>query len=259
MIKSFLKKTWLWKTLLNSQLYFRFKDPALFKQFNKEFSFYRKFLNTHPYKNELIFDVGANMGRKSFIYLKLVKKVVAFEPSEKLFRFLEKRFQHENFLLYNCALGSCVSTANLFIVEGNEAYNSLNRKHIDSTATNRGVVTQENVKLATVKVEILENFIQKLGVPKYIKIDVEGHEFEVIKGLKTPVPLLSFEANLPEFRDEAISAVHYLQTISNNRYSFNFTADFSWISRDFLSANEAIVFLSNTSKPYLEIFVRMKK
>lgn len=259
MLKSFVKKTWLWKILLQSKLYYRLKYPAQFKKYQEEFSFYKEFLQSHPYKNELIFDVGANMGRKSFIFLKLAKKVIAFEPSERLFLFLKKRFKQENILLFNCALGSSVSTLDFFIIEGNEAYNSLNRKHIESTAKQRGVVTKNNVKPIKVKVDILENFIQEYGIPKYIKIDVEGHECDVIKGLITPVPLLSFEANLPEFRLETINAIRYLQTLSNNKYSFNFATDFSWISKDFLCANEAVKFLTNTSLPYLEIYVKMRK
>ena len=259
MIKSLIKRTWIGKKILASQIYYRFKDPSQFKKYKIEFSFYNEFLHSHPGKNDLIFDVGANMGRKSFIFLKLAKKVIAFEPSEKLFRFLKRRFQIDNVLLFNCALGSSVTTLDFFVVEGNEAYNSLNKKHIESTAIKRRIATRENIKLTKVKVEILENFIQKYGMPKYIKIDVEGHEYEVIKGLKTPVPLLSFETNLPEFRNEAIDTINYLQTISRNKYSFNFSADFSWISKDFLSANEAVKFLSNTSLPYFEIYVRMKK
>ena len=259
MVKSLFKKSWLWKRLLRSSIFYRFKYPAHFKKHKEEFSFYKKFLQSHPYKNDLIFDVGANMGRKSFIFVKLTKQVIAFEPSEKLFLFLKSRFQQENVLIFNCALGNRVSTSDLFIVEGNEAYNSLNKKHIQSTATKRGVATKDNVKLTKVKVDILENFIQKYGKPKYIKIDVEGHEYEVLKGLKTPVPLLSFEANLPEFRSEAIDAISYLRTISYNKYSFNFTEEFSWIFKDFVSANEAVNFLTGTSLSYLEIYVRMIK
>lgn len=259
MNKSFIKNTWLWKRLIRSSIFYRFKHPAHFKKHKEEFSFYKKFLNSHPYKNDLIFDVGANMGRKSFIFVKLTKQVIAFEPSEKLFLFLKSRFQQENILVFNCALGSKVSTSDLFIVEGNEAYNSLSKKHIQSTATKRGVATKDNVKLKKVKVDILENFIEKYGKPKYIKIDVEGHEYEVLKGLKTPVPLLSFEANLPEFRRESIDAINFLQEISNNKYSFNFTEEFSWICQDFVTANEAINFLTGTSLSYLEIYARMIK
>lgn len=259
MVISFLKKTWLWKKILNSQIYFKFKNPTQFKRFMEEFTFYKNFLHSHPYKNELIFDVGANMGRKSFIFLKLTKKVIAFEPSVNLYQFLKKRFQKENILIFNCALGSRISTLDLFIVEDNEAYNSLNKKHIESIVTKRGIANKNNVKSTKVQVELLENFVQKFGLPKYIKIDVEGHEYEVIKGLKTPVPLLSFEVNLPEFRQEAIDTITYLQTLSNNKYSYNFTAGFSWISEEFLSATKAVNFLTETSQPYLEIYVRMQQ
>lgn len=258
MIKSFLKKTWLWKIVLSSEVYSRFKNPTRFKQFKEEFTFYKTFLKSHPYKNDLIFDVGANMGRKSFIFLKLTKKVIAFEPSLTLYQFLKKRFEKENIILFNCALGSSVSTLELFVVEDNEAYNSLNKKHIELTATKRGIANKTNVKAIKVQVDMLENFVQRFGLPKYIKIDVEGYEYEVIKGLKTAVPLLSFEVNLPEFRQEAIDTIAYLQTLSSNKYAYNFTSGFSWLYKNFISAPDAVNFLNNTSHTYLEIYARKK-
>ncbi len=92
-------------------------------------------------------------------------------------------------------MGDIVGNSDIYLVENNEAYNSLNRKHIETTTTSRGIANLETVKCQKVKVEVLENFIHKFGTPKYIKIDVEGYELEVLKGLQTAVPLLSFEAN----------------------------------------------------------------
>src|SRR5947208_7185124 len=48
----------------------------------------------------------------------------------------------------------------------------------------------------------LEQMISTYGLPFYIKIDVEGYEPNVLKGLQTAVPYLSFEVNLPDFRSE---------------------------------------------------------
>jgi len=51
------------------------------------------------------------------------------------------------------------------------------------------------------------------GTPRYIKIDVEGHEAAVLRGLPRPVPFLSFEANLPEFLPEAAECVGILMRL----------------------------------------------
>lgn len=257
MIKANLKKSQLWKRIINSDLYQRIKFPVKFEKQQKELNFYRKFLKSHPSKNRLIFDVGANRGNKSFIFSKLAKKVVAFEPSAKLFLFLKKRFKNSNVIIYDCALGSKISLSSFYIVENNEAYNSLNRKHIDTTAASRNIATFDTVKTEKIKVEIIENFITKHGVPKYIKIDVEGYEQEVIKGLTTPVPLLSFEVNLPEFCRESIEVITYLDALSNKKYKYNVSTNNSFLLKKFIEKDEIIGYLGTTNLSYLEVFVKL--
>lgn len=256
MIKTYIKKSRFWRTISNSDFYQKLRFPVKFKKQQEEPSFYKKFLNSYPLKNALIFDVGANMGNKSIIFSKLAKKVVAFEPSEKLFSYLLKRFENSNVTLFNYALGSCVSKSDFYIVENNEAYNSLNKKHIKTTTTLRGIATMATVQHKKIQVEVIENFIQKFGVPKYIKIDVEGYEYEVIKGLKTPVPLLSFEANLPEFLSESIQTINHLDLISFNKYRFNFATSNSFLNEKFIGKEDAIQFLRETALQYLEIYVK---
>ena len=251
--KSFFKKSWLWKTVLQKRVW-RLKNPKIYRKQQEEINFYRKLLKSHPADNNLIFDVGANVGRKSFVFSKLAKKVVAFEPSPKLHLFLQKRFVNSNVLPINCALGRHVSTVDFYITEKDESYNSLNYKHIETTATVRGVATAETVKIVKVRVEIIEDYIRSFGTPKYIKIDVEGSEYEVVKGLKTPVPILSFEANLPEFKDESIETINYLENISSNKYKFNFAQENFFICQKNLSAIEARKFLKSTRRNYVEIY-----
>lgn len=257
MVKSFFKRTWLWKFVLQKKVW-QLKNPEVYRKQQEEIQFYRKLLKSHSAVNNSIFDVGANMGRKSFIFSRLTKKVVAFEPSPKLYSFLNKRFSGSNVILFNCALGSSASTLNFYITEKDESYNSLNLKHIKTTATIRGIATDENVNCVKVRVEMIEDYIAKFGTPKYIKIDVEGFEYEVLKGLSTPVPILSFEANLPEFKEESIQSLNYLEKISSNKYEFNFALENSFMSQKFISANEARDFLKNSILNYVEIYAMLR-
>lgn len=254
MIKSYLKNTRLWKMISHSDFYQKYRDPEKHRKQQEEPSFYKKILKMHPSKNNLIFDVGANIGSKSIIFSKLARKVVSFEPSEGLFSILQKKFENTNVIIYNYALGNMVSTSDLYIVENNEAYNSLNKKHIEITATSRNIANLKTVKRQEVKVEVIEHFITKFGIPKYIKIDVEGYEYEVVSGLETTVPIISFEANLPEFREESIKIIKYLAVLSINRYRYNFTVNNSFILENFSTKEVAIDFLINTKLKYVEIY-----
>ena len=254
-VKVILKKIRLWDAIMYSNLYQKYKYPKKFKKQKEEEKFYKFFLKSHPAKNDLIFDVGANIGSKSKIFSKLAKNIIAFEPSPKLFSFLQTKFRNTNVKVYNYALGTNVSKSFLYIVEENEAYNSLKKKHIITTVSSRGIATLDSVKKEKIKIEKLENFITKFGIPKYIKIDVEGYEYEVLKGMETVVPLLSFEVNLPEFLNESLKAIAYLQNISSNKYLFNFSSSTnSFLENEFLSAEKAKFFLQKTDLSYLEIY-----
>lgn len=257
MLKSFLKNTRLWILICNSDRYQKIKMPVEYKKHMEEVNFYSELLNNINYKNDLIFDVGANIGQKCAIFSSISKKVIAFEPSEKPFTYLKKRFKNRDVELFNCALGGEVSSSEFYEIKDNNAYNSLSKKHIETTVTNREISNIGLVTRRKVNVETLENFIAKFGVPIYIKIDVEGYEFEVIKGLKTPVPLISFEANLPEFCNESISIIEYLSKISLNKYQFNFTADNLFLLQRFVNKEDAIKFLLETKHNYLEIYAKL--
>lgn len=257
MIKRYLKKSLLWKYISKSNNYQKLRFPKEYKKRKIEPDFYKAFLKSHESKSRLIFDVGANLGHKSGIFSKIAKEVLAFEPSKKLFDHLQQRFQNTNVQVFNYALGSEIADAEIFVVEDNEAYNSINRKHIETTTSLRGIATLETVKRQKTKIEILENFIRKFGVPKYIKIDVEGFELEVLKGLHTAVPLLSFEANLPEFKDETIQSIKYLNKLSNGKYRFNFSNDHFFLEEDFMNSELAINYINHTKLEYLEIYAKL--
>ena len=50
---------------------------------------------------------------------------------------------------------------------------------------------------------------KEFGLSYYIKIDVEGNELSSISGLSQAVPFLSFEVNLPEFRNNTIRCIEH--------------------------------------------------
>lgn len=53
-----------------------------------------------------------------------------------------------------------------------------------------------------------------MGQLFFVKIDVEGYEPHVLRGLRRLVPYLSFEVNLPEFKQEGLECVEQLANIA---------------------------------------------
>ena len=253
MLKSYLKRTPLGVKIIYSNLYQKIRHPDNFRKQMEEYNFYKRLIQNINYKNELII----NVGEKSSIFSKLADKVLAFEPSSSIFNILKHRYKNSNVEVFNCALGSDNTTLDFYEIEENEWYSSLSKKHIETTVTERNITKSELIKNNKVVVEKIENYIKKYGIPIYIKIDVEGYEYEVIRGLETAVPLISLEANLPEFCQESINCINYLSNISSDKYMFNFTTDTFFLQEHFMKRNDAIKFLESTQLRYLEIYAKL--
>ena len=70
----------------------------------------------------------------------------------------------------------------------------------------------------------LEKLVATYGIPFFIKIDVEGHEPSVLRGLNSPVPYLSSGVNLREFKAEGLQCISILREIAADG-QFNYAVD----------------------------------
>ena len=70
----------------------------------------------------------------------------------------------------------------------------------------------------------LDFLIDEFGVPDYVKIDVEGFDLEVLRGLSRPIALLSFEFNTqPSLIEIAEQCIRYIDRLG--QYEFNYQAE----------------------------------
>lgn len=74
------------------------------------------------------------------------------------------------------------------------------------------VVATYNVPMVT-----LDSAIQRFGTPFFCKIDVEGWELEVLRGLTQPLPLVSFEFHLNDH--DVRKTIACLETLGHFRGS----------------------------------------
>ncbi|GIW68009.1 MAG: hypothetical protein KatS3mg096_877 [Candidatus Parcubacteria bacterium] len=126
-------------------------------------------------ENDIIYDIGANRGfyTKKFLLKATAGKVFAFEPVPECNVVISDLLPlYKNLVVYPFALSSNNGEFPMSI--GNDKLNATSK-----LKTERG----ENDILVTVKT--LDNVIQEnKTVPNVIKIDVEGYELEVLKGMK---------------------------------------------------------------------------
>jgi hypothetical protein len=109
------------------------------------------------------------------------------------------------------------------------ALNTLSRKwadalHEDKTRIENTIDVGEFRQEKSVEMTTLQELIDAHGQPFFVKIDVEGYEHLVLRGLHCPVPYLSFEVNLPEFRQEGLQCIEMLSNLAADG-QFNYAFD----------------------------------
>ncbi len=252
--RSFLKKIGLYNALRYSKIYhaiLKFKNPAYIRALNQDLSFYRMALGDSL---DLVFDVGANHGDKAWVFKKIAKRVVCFEPDEACFSALTARYGRDKEVsLENIALGGQVGTGTLFIKEAGSAYNTTNKKERDWLV----LEGTQGIREATVAVSTLDNMIEKYGAPDFLKIDVEGDELRVFKGLSHSIAVICFEANLPRFREETLSIVNAFS--SNPAARFNLRYENTFIFSSPKTAEEIIGVINQKREISYDVFVYADK
>ena len=191
MLKNFIKlipgTIFLNKLLLNKRIQNQFLRLNETEQ--SQLTFYSQFIK----KGDLVFDVGANVGSRSKLFLNLGAKVVAFEPQSGLCEHLTQHLKlHKRFTLMPIGLGKEPTIVELKISDAH-VLSSMSNRWIESTTKSGRFSSYNWDKSIDVKIETLDNMINKFGVPAFIKIDVEGYEFEVLQGLSRPIEYLSIE------------------------------------------------------------------
>lgn len=157
--------------------------PSQLRAFREDIALYRSLLRP----NDLCFDVGANIGAKSEAMLQAGARVISFEPNPLVIPELRARCSHHaNWSLVETALGSGAAIATLFARESS-GQSTLTQGWEGKT------IAEYHVPVVT-----LDSAIQCFGPPAFCKIDVEGWELEVLKGLTDNIPLMSFEFHLNE-------------------------------------------------------------
>jgi FkbM family methyltransferase len=210
----------------------------------------------------LIFDIGANYGQKTDIFLRVGARVLAVDPDEMnqealKDKFLRYRLVAKQVTIVGKAVSDKSAVHRLWIDEPGSAKNTLSQKWVDALRHDE-VRFGHRLNFAQHKdVESisLEELIMTYGSPFFVKIDVEGHEPHVLRGLKSPVPYLSFEVNLPEFRQEGLECIDILGNIAADG-KFNYVVDCGQglVLDKWVTLNEFREVFSSCSHPSLEVF-----
>jgi FkbM family methyltransferase len=246
--------------------YWTFANRETLLASEQEERFYRELLAGFR-RNDIIFDIGANEGSKTDIFLRLGARVVAAEPDaacQEMIRdrFLRYRLKARPVTLLGEAVSEKVGVEKMWIDGPGSAVNTLNRKWADHLTETKehfrhGHCGLEFTSSNVVKTTTIADMVNLFGLPFFIKIDVEGHELSVLRGMECCVPYLSFEVNLAAFRREGIECVRELTRLESGGY-FNYAVDCcSGLElRDWLGSEQFCSLLESCRDETIEVFWR---
>ena len=164
------------------------------------------------FKNSIILDVGANLGISTmgFRQMGFVNKIFIFEPNYEIYKkyLIPLKKNNSNIFLKNYALGN-KDQVKLFFVpyyKNNPIhyFGSFDKKYIINSIklTFPKLFNQIKIKKKKIKIRKFDNLNINIK-PHFIKIDVEGYDHLVIKGLMKTIkkykPIILVEYNIENF------------------------------------------------------------
>ncbi|MFO7482003.1 FkbM family methyltransferase [Oceanibaculum nanhaiense] len=172
--------------LARSLLHYRLNLPKQYRL--------RRLYSQFVRPGDLAFDVGAHLGDRTWALRALGCRVVAVEPQPLPARFLNWLYSAaSDVALESCALGAGPGTAELLVSSRHPTVSSLSASWVEQASASDEFRTVSWDRQVPVRIDTLDGLIARHGLPAFCKIDVEGFERDVLRGLSQPIPALSFE------------------------------------------------------------------
>jgi FkbM family methyltransferase len=160
-------------------------------------------------------DIGVYRGVYSYEMAKYSKFVHAFEPNPIIFKDIEINLKKiiKNIKFYNFALSNKEGLVSLKVPIRNKNYNKKNYEEYFQMG--RASIHTDNI------MNEIETFENKIS---FIKIDVEGHEFEVIKGAENTIkknkPVLLVEIVEKHTQTKVSDTLDYINSLGYGSFYF---------------------------------------
>lgn len=235
------------------KLYHKMMSKIITSHEQRILNFYSKFINP----GDLCFDVGANIGNITKIFLKLGARVVAVEPQEECTAILRNNYgKNKKIDILEIALGDQDGFTEMLMGDLH-VLSTLSKEWLGKVKNSGRFKEHQWTEKRTVQITTIDSLINAYGMPNFIKIDVEGYEYHVLKGLTKPVKLISFEFTA-EFIDYISEILCHLESLGTLKVNLSLGESFSLYFNEWEGIPQLMNTLENISNKLLwgDIYVR---
>lgn len=189
-------------------------------------------------KDDLVFDIGSHVGDRVAAFRRLGARVVAVEPQPALATTLRLLYGRDKAVtVVESAIGRETGTIALKLNLDNPTVSTASEAFIAAAHDAPGWEGQQWTRTVEVPITTLDALIARQGTPRFIKIDVEGYEAEVLAGLSKPAAALSFEFTTIQ-RDVACACVVRCAAIGYGAFEASLGESLAFVHGRKLAANE---------------------
>jgi FkbM family methyltransferase len=151
-------------------------------------AFYSQFLQAR----DLVFDVGANIGVYSEVFQLIGARVVAVEPNPECAEQIAWTTSRDSVTIVQAAVGNRRGSCKLYVNEI-KILSSVSKGWVQGEKETKPHEIGMWHKEIDVPMITIDDLVAQYGMPRFIKLDVEGFEIEALSGMTKQPEYLSFE------------------------------------------------------------------
>lgn len=206
---------------------------------------------------DIVFDIGANVGVYTEVFMRLGATVVAVEPNLECCKTIRRMADsNKRVIVETCAAGAAVGSTTLHICE-DTAMSTVSPQWLEAVCKSELHKDVKWLNVIQVPVKTLDVLAKQYGEPTFVKIDSEGFDDQVLVGMSFRPTALSFELNVNAL-DVALRCLR--SRVLRDGYIFNYTVGqaFRYGSKNWLNSEEmrSIIENFNLGEEYGEVFAR---
>ena len=195
---------------------------------------------------DLCFDIGANAGSRTDSFLELGAQVVAVEPQPDCYERLVERYRDDSRVtVIKAGLAEHEGTMSLSLCSAASTIATFSKKWKTGRFSDYTWDSTIDVPITT-----LNRLIERHGRPTFCKIDVEGFEHQVLLGLSSVIPFISFEFT-KEFMEDAAFCAKRLMSLGEVEFNFSIGETAEPALSEWIGAREIIARLRAISDELL--------